>query len=77
MTGFIASIPQAEMEQMMEDFMDKIGEVAKMTPQQMEEAMALLRAEKTNFNGIRARGAEYRELVSPYIPRLRNITVQR
>ncbi|MDR6759245.1 hypothetical protein J2Y48_004561 [Mycoplana sp. BE70] len=77
MTGFIASIPQAEMEQMMEDFMDKIGEVAKMTPQQKEEAMALLRAEKRNFDGIRARGAEYREFVSSYIPRLRNITFRR
>lgn len=77
MTGFIASIPQAEMEQMMEDFMDKIGEVAKMTPQQQEEAMELVRAEKGKFDGIRARGAEYQDFVSSYTFRLRKITFHR
>ena len=77
MTGFIASIPQAEMEKMMEDFMDAIGEVAKMTPGQKEEAMEMLRAEKGNLDSIRARGAEYREPVGPYVSRLRKVALHK
>jgi hypothetical protein len=76
MTGFIASIPQAEMEQMMEEFMDRIGEVAKMTPEQKEEAMSLMRSEMGQLEAIRARGAEYQHFVSPYAPRLKKIALR-
>lgn len=77
MTGFIASIPPSELEQLMADFINQFGEAAKMTPEQKAQAASLMGAEMGHFDGIRARGAKYQEFVSPYTPRLRRITFQR
>lgn len=76
MTGFLASIPQAELERMMEDFMNEIGEVGRMTPQQKQEATDALRAEMGRFETIRERGAQHRGVVAPYGPRLRRISLR-
>lgn len=77
MTGFIATIPRAEMELMMEEFTDRLGEIAKMTPEQKEEANAMLRAEMGTFEAVRARGAPYRGTVAPYAQRLRKLSLHR
>lgn len=76
MTGFIATIPNAEFEQMMEDFIDKIAEMARMTPEQKQEATDALRAERGHFDAIRERGAKYKDAVIPYAQRLRKIALQ-
>lgn len=76
MTGFIAAIPQSELEQMMEDFINQFGEVAKMTPQQKEEAANLLGAQMGQFDEIRARGSPYRDVVRPYAQRLKKIALR-
>lgn len=75
MTGFIASIPEAELEAMMEEFVNGIAEAAKMTPQQKEEARKMLHAELGRFEEIRALGAQYRGVVAPYAPRLRKLSL--
>ncbi|HWK67971.1 MAG TPA: hypothetical protein VNS34_23860 [Rhizobiaceae bacterium] len=76
MTGFIASIPDAEFEQMMEDFIDKIAEIARMTPEQKQTAAEGLRAERGKFDAIRNRGAKYKAVIIPYAERLRKIALQ-
>lgn len=75
MTGFIASIPDAEFEQMMEEFIDKIAEIARMTPEQKQAAAEGLRAERGKFDAVRKQGAEYRAIVIPYAERLRKIAM--
>ncbi|MFC3209247.1 hypothetical protein [Aquamicrobium soli] len=77
MMGFIASIPQAELEQMMEEFADKLGELGKMTPQQKQAAREMLRAEMGNFDAIREQGARYRSAVAPHAARLRLLSLQK
>lgn len=77
MMGFIATISPAEMEKMMEEFADAIGEVAKMTPQQKQEALNALRAETGKFDAVRKRGAPYRDIVKPFDQRLRNISLRK
>lgn len=76
MTGFIASIPSSELEQMMEAFINQFGEAAKMTPQQKEEAASLLGAQMGHFDEIRERGTPYRDIVSPYAERLKKIALR-
>ncbi|MGI6852560.1 hypothetical protein [Mesorhizobium sp. 1B3] len=76
MTGFIATIPNAEFEQMMEDFINKIAEMARMTPEQKQSAVDGLHAERGKFDAIRNRGAEYKAVVIPYAERLRKIAIQ-
>lgn len=77
MTGFIATIPQVELEQMINVFMEKIGELGKMTPQQKQEAAEALHAEMGKFDAIREAGARYQDIVSPYAQRLRKISLQK
>ncbi|PJR92489.1 hypothetical protein CN878_23690 [Ochrobactrum sp. 695/2009] len=77
MTGFIASIPEAELEKLMDDFINQFGEATKMTPEQKAEAASLMGAEMGHFDGIRAKGAQYQDFVGPYAPRLRKITFQK
>lgn len=74
MTGFIASIPQAELEEMMEEFADKLGELGKMTPEQKTAATEMLRAQMGNFEAIREKGAPYRNVVAPYSERLKRLS---
>lgn len=77
MTGFIASIPEAELKKLMEDFINQFGEATKMTPEQRAEAARLMDADMGKFDGIRAKGAKYKAYVTPYSPRLRKISFQR
>lgn len=77
MMGFIASIPQAELEQMMEEFADKIGELGKMTAEQKQAATEMLRAQMGNFDTIREQGARYRGAVTPYTERLKLLSRQK
>ncbi|KAB2680899.1 hypothetical protein [Brucella pseudintermedia] len=74
MTGFIASIPQAELEQLMEEFADKLGELGKMTPEQKKAATEMLRAQMGNFDVIREKGAPYRNVAAPYADRLKRLS---
>lgn len=74
MTGFIASIPQAELERMMEEFADKLGELGRMTPEQKQAATEMLRAQMGNFDAIRAEGAQYSDTVAPYAARLKRLS---
>lgn len=74
MTGFIASIPQSELEQLMEGFINQFGEVTKMTPEQKAETARLMGAEMGKFDSIRAKGSKYKTYVTPYAPRLRKIS---
>ena len=73
MTGFIASIPKAELDQMIETFASRIGEIAQMTPEQKEEAMTALREHMGKFDEIRQRGEPYQHVVAPYASRLRKL----
>ncbi|QYM71704.1 hypothetical protein K1X45_09030 [Pseudochrobactrum sp. Wa41.01b-1] len=77
LTGFIASVPEAELEKLMDDFINQFGEATKMTPEQKAEAASLMGAEMGHFDGIRAKGAQYQDFVTPYAPRLRKITFQK
>lgn len=77
MTGFIASIPQAELEQTVAEFIDRISEAAKMTPQQKQEARAAFREEMGKFDAIRERGARYQDIVKPFGQRLREISLRK
>ena len=74
MTGFIASIPQAELQQMMEEFADKLGELGKMTPEQKKMATEMLQAQMGNFDIIREKGAPYRTVAAPYADRLKRLS---
>lgn len=75
MAGFIATISPAELEKMMEEFADKLGEVAQMTPEEKQAVMEMLHAEMGNFDAIRERGARYRSAVEPYALRLRMLSL--
>lgn len=77
MAGFIATISPAELEKMMEEFADKLGEVAKMTTEQKQMVIEMLRAEMGNFDAIRERGAPYRSAVEPYAGRLKLLSRQK
>jgi len=76
MTGFIASIPRSELEEMMEEFVNRIGEITNMTPEQKQEAADALRADIGKLDAIRERGAPYQDVVSPYAQRLRKIALE-
>lgn len=75
MTGFIATISPDELEKMMEELADKLGEVAQMTPEEKQEVTEMLHAEMGKFDAIRERGAPYRSAVEPYAMRLRILSL--
>lgn len=56
MAGFIATTPPAETDKMMEAYADKLDEATKMTPEQKQAAMEMLRTQMGNFNALRERG---------------------
>jgi len=76
-TGFIASVPEAEFDEMIEEFIDKVAEAGKLTPEQKREAAIALRAEMGRLDEVREQGAPYRDLVVPYGPRLRKLVFSR
>jgi len=76
-TGFIASVPEAEFDEMIEEFIDKVAEAGKLTPAQKREAAIALRAEMGRLDEVREQGAPYRDLVGPYGPRLRKLVFSR
>lgn len=72
-TGFIASIPEAEFEQIFGEFIDKIAEAGKLTAQQKQEAASMLRAEMGQLDAVRKQGAPYEAVVDPFGKRLRRL----
>lgn len=77
MTGFIASIPEREFDQITEDFVTKIGEIAQMTESQKQEAMDALRAEFGKLHEVRNAGVAHISAVGPHMQRLRRVVLQR
>lgn len=75
MAGFIASMPSADRDEMEEKYAGKLNE-AKMTPEQKQAAMEMLRAQLDKINAIRTRGAQYRGVVGPYAARLKLLSKQ-
>lgn len=74
MTGFIASIPEAEFERMFGEFVDRIAEAGRLTAQQKQEAASILRAEMGWLDTFREQGARYEAVVGPFGGRLRRLT---
>ncbi|WP_353186826.1 hypothetical protein [Bosea sp. (in: a-proteobacteria)] len=68
MTGFLAAIPQPELERMTRDFSDRLG---KMTPEHRQMATAMLREQVKHIDALREQGERYRPMVAPYAARLR------
>lgn len=76
MTGFIASIPRAEMERMMREFAGKLGELGQMTPELKQEVAEMLQEQMSTIDAIREQGARYQTIVAPYVERLRVLSFQ-
>ncbi|WP_449257495.1 hypothetical protein [Bosea sp. (in: a-proteobacteria)] len=68
MTGFLAAIPQPELERMTRDFSGRLG---KMTPEHRQMATAMLREQVKHIDALREQGERYRPMVAPYAARLR------
>ena len=74
MMGFIASVPKRELDEMMEKFADRIGELSDMSAEQKKAANEMLRTQKEKIEVVREQGAQYAVIVAPHAVRLKLLT---
>lgn len=75
MSGFLASLPDAEVDEMLSGLREGIAALPQLDDEQRQEALQAIDEETANFLQIRSEGQAFSDAVKPMQPRLRRLVV--
>ncbi|MDQ0509610.1 hypothetical protein [Ancylobacter amanitiformis] len=73
LTGFLAAVPQADIDRMFAAFEDHLAATPQLTAREKRQAASIWEAQRSKLRSIRADGAQHATLVAPYVGRLKQI----